>query len=233
MPSSVVVALDFNSEEKLLGFVDGISPEQCRLKVGNEVFTRCGPALIGKLHALGFDVFLDLKFHDIPNTVASAVSVAADLGVWMVNVHANGGRRMMEAAANSLSAFKQAPLLIGVTVLTSMDERDLREIGIDRSPVAQVLYLAALTAESGLDGVVCSAQETTALRAQQGDNFCLVTPGIRVAGDDAGDQRRVVTPNRAMADGSDYLVIGRSVINSVDPAQTLHDINASLVNHSG
>lgn len=228
MVSPVVIALDFDTEQKTLSFVEKLSPEQCRLKVGKEVFTRCGPQLVERLQQRGFDIFLDLKFHDIPNTVAAAVAVAADLGVWMVNVHASGGRRMMELAANALSSFQQAPLLIAVTVLTSMEEQDLTEIGVPGSPDDQVLRLASLADSSGLDGVVCSAQETRALKAAVGDQFCLVTPGIRVAGDDPGDQRRVVTPQAAMSNGSDYLVIGRSITDSNDPAQTLADINTSI-----
>jgi len=229
MVSPVVVALDFDSEEKVLSFVEKLNPQQCRLKVGKEIFTRCGPQLVEHLQQQGFDIFLDLKFHDIPNTVASAVAVAADLGVWMVNVHACGGRRMLEAAANALSAYQQPPLLIGVTVLTSMVQQDLLEIGISNSPAEQVLRLAALVDDSGLDGVVCSAHEAETLRAERGDSFCLVTPGIRLLGDDPGDQRRVVTPEAAISKGSDYLVIGRSISGSHDPARTLAEVNASLV----
>lgn len=229
MVSPVVVALDFDSEEKVLSFVEKLNPQQCRLKVGKEIFTRCGPQLVEHLQQQGFDIFLDLKFHDIPNTVASAVAVAADLGVWMVNVHASGGRRMLEAAANVLSAYQQPPLLIGVTVLTSMVQQDLLEIGISNSPAEQVLRLAALVDDSGLDGVVCSAHEAETLRAERGDSFCLVTPGIRLLGDDPGDQRRVVTPEAAISKGSDYLVIGRSISGSDDPARTLAEVNASLV----
>jgi orotidine-5'-phosphate decarboxylase len=229
MVSPVVVALDFDSEEKVLSFVEKLNPQQCRLKVGKEIFTRCGPQLVEHLQQQGFDIFLDLKFHDIPNTVASAVAVAADLGVWMVNVHACGGRRMLEAAANALSAYQQPPLLIGVTVLTSMVQQDLLEIGISNSPAEQVLRLAALVDDSGLDGVVCSAHEAETLRAERGDSFCLVTPGIRLLGDDPGDQRRVVTPEAAISKGSDYLVIGRSISGSDDPARTLAEVNASLV----
>lgn len=229
MVSPVVVALDFDSEKKVFNFVEKLNPEQCRLKVGKEIFTRCGPQLVERLQQQGFDIFLDLKFHDIPNTVGSAVAVAADLGVWMVNVHASGGRRMLEAAANALSAYQQAPLLIGVTVLTSMEQQDLLDIGVSSNPADQVSRLAALVDNSGLDGVVCSAQETETLRAERGDNFCLVTPGIRLSGDDPEDQRRVVTPELAISRGSDYLVIGRSITGSDDPAKTLTEINASLV----
>ena len=228
MQSPVIVALDFDSESKVLEFVEQIEPGQCRLKIGKEVFTRSGPQLVEKLQAQGHEIFLDLKFHDIPNTVAAAVKAAADLGVWMVNVHASGGRRMMEAAAEVLAAYQQRPLLIGVTVLTSMDQSDLQEAGVEATPQEQVLHLAHLTASSGLDGVVCSAQEASILRESRGQDFCLVTPGIRLAGDNAGDQRRVVTPAQALQNGSDYLVIGRSITQSTDPMQALEEIHQGL-----
>jgi orotidine-5'-phosphate decarboxylase len=224
----VVVALDYPSAELALALVDRLSPRLCRLKVGKELFTRSGPALVEELQRRGFEVFLDLKFHDIPNTTAAAVRAAAELGVWMVNVHASGGRRMMEAAAEALQSSAKAPLLIGVTVLTSMSDQDLAEMGYTESAPERVLRLAALAADSGLDGVVCSALEATALRAARGDNFCLVTPGIRLAGDAAGDQRRVVTPADAVAAGSDYLVIGRSVTAAADPVAALQRIHAEL-----
>ena len=225
----LIVALDFDSSSQALALARLLDPQKCRVKVGKQLFTHEGPAILHALNDLGFEIFLDLKFHDIPNTVASAVAVAADLGVWMVNVHASGGRRMLEAAANVLSAYQQPPLLIGVTVLTSMVQQDLLEIGISNSPAEQVLRLAALVDDSGLDGVVCSAHEAETLRAERGDSFCLVTPGIRMLGDDPGDQRRVVTPEAAISKGSDYLVIGRSISGSDDPARTLAEVNASLV----
>ena len=228
MVSPVIVALDFDNERKVLSFVEKLNPKQCRLKVGKEVFTRCGPQLVERLQNYGFDIFLDLKFHDIPSTVASAIAVAADLGVWMVNVHASGGKRMLEAAANTLSANQHAPLLVGVTVLTSMDQQDLMDIGVSISTSSQVSHLAALVDSCGLDGVVCSAQETQSLRINHGQNFCLVTPGIRLPGDASEDQRRVVTPEAAISKGSDYLVIGRSITGSDDPAKTLEKINSNL-----
>ena len=177
---------------------------------------------------MGFEVFLDLKFHDIPNTVAGAVRAAAELGVWMVNVHACGGRRMMVAAAEAIAAYRQRPFLIGVTVLTSMSDEDLLELGYSESSHEQVMRLAGLAADSGLDGVVCSAQEATALRQAQGSEFCLVTPGIRLAGDDPADQRRVVAPADALAMGSDYLVIGRSITAAADPLQALQRVHQEL-----
>ena len=228
MNTPVVVALDYPSAQPALELVEQLRPRLCRLKVGKELFTRSGPALVEELQRRGFEVFLDLKYHDIPNTVAAAVRAAAELGVWMVNVHASGGRRMMEAAAEALQGVTHRPLLIGVTVLTSMGDDDLRELGYTQSAGERVLSLAALAADSGLDGVVCSAQEAPALRAQRGGEFCLVTPGIRLAGDDAGDQRRVLTPAQAVAAGADYLVIGRSITGASDPLAALQRVHAEL-----
>ena len=224
----VIVALDFPAAEPALALAAQLSPQLCRLKVGKELFTRCGPSLVESLQGLGFDVFLDLKFHDIPNTVAGAVRSAAELGVWMVNVHAGGGRRMMEAARDVLQDFDRKPLLIAVTVLTSMSDADLAEMGYTESAAERVERLAALTQDCGLDGVVCSGMEAPQLRASRGENFCLVTPGIRMAGDAAGDQRRVLTPSEAVANGSDYLVIGRSVTAATDPLEALRRIHLEL-----
>lgn len=224
----VIVALDFPDQASALSLAQRLSPQMCRLKVGKELFTRSGPALVENLQQQGFDVFLDLKYHDIPNTVAGAVRAAAELGVWMVNVHAGGGRRMMEAAAETMTALSTRPLLIGVTVLTSMSDADLAELGYAESAEQRVLRLAELAADSGLDGVVCSAMEAPRLRATRGDDFCLVTPGIRLAGDAAGDQRRVVTPADALARGSDYLVIGRSITAAGDPQEALARIHGEL-----
>jgi orotidine-5'-phosphate decarboxylase len=232
MTTPIIVALDYPSAFEALQLAERLSPDLCRLKVGKELFTSVGPALVDRLQGRGFEVFLDLKFHDIPNTVAGAVRAAGELGVWMVNVHAGGGRRMMEAAAEALQAFSIPPLLIGVTVLTSMSDEDLAELGYAESARDRVLRLAALAANSGLDGVVCSAMETTALRKDRGDDFCLVTPGIRMAGDAAGDQRRVVTPGDAMAMGSDYLVIGRSITAVADPLAALERVHQELKDSS-
>ena len=225
----VVVALDFDCQNKALALIDKLTPQSCKLKVGKEMFTRFGPAFVTQLVDKNFDVFLDLKFHDIPNTVAKSVQAAADLGVWMVNVHASGGSKMMSAAKLSLQSFGQdAPLLIAVTVLTSMDEQDLQGLGITVSPQEQVKLLAQLTKDSDLDGVVCSAQEAQSLKTLLGAEFKLVTPGIRPVGSDAGDQKRIVTPAQAMINGSDYLVIGRPITQAADPLAVLNDINASL-----
>lgn len=228
MESPVIVALDYPDERQALELANTLSPGFCRLKVGKELFTSCGPALVGKLQSLGFEVFLDLKFHDIPNTVAGAVRAAANLGVWMVNVHASGGRRMMEAAAEALVPFNAPPKLIAVTVLTSMSDEDLQELGYSQSADERVGQLAELAASSGMDGVVCSAKETQQLRRDRGPDFCLVTPGIRLSGDAVGDQRRVVTPSQAMVNGSSYLVIGRSITGAPEPMLALEKINREL-----
>lgn len=226
----VVVALDFNKQADALSFVDRIQPTDCRLKVGKEMFTHFGPEFVKTLSNKGFDVFLDLKFHDIPNTVAKAVSAAADLGVWMVNVHASGGQKMMEQAKHALQAYgNDAPLLIAVTVLTSMSREDLQGIGIDMEPQEQVMRLARLTQQSGLDGVVCSAMEAEMLKQSLGQDFKLVTPGIRPAGSAADDQKRIMTPKQAIDVGVDYLVVGRPITKAEDPQQVLNQINASLI----
>lgn len=223
----VIVALDYPAAEPALEFARRVSPQLCRLKVGKELFTAAGPQLVEKLVAMGFSVFLDLKFHDIPNTVAQACKAAAQLGVWMVNVHTLGGRRMMETTREALEALPQRPLLIGVTVLTSMNEADLAEIGLP-APAIQVERLARLAKASGLDGVVCSAQESSLLKAACGQEFKLITPGIRPASASLDDQNRVMTPEAAIAAGSDYLVIGRPITQSADPIATLQAINASI-----
>ncbi|MCO4799256.1 MAG: orotidine-5'-phosphate decarboxylase [Colwelliaceae bacterium] len=226
----VVVALDFDNQVDAFAFVDKIQPSDCRLKVGKEMFTYFGPDFVKQLVDKGFDVFLDLKFHDIPNTVAKAVAAAAELGVWMVNVHASGGLKMMEKAKESLSDYgDKAPLLIAVTVLTSMGEDDLKGLGITKSPAEQVNHLAHLTKKAGLDGVVCSAQEAKSLKQNLGQDFKLITPGIRPAGASVDDQKRVMTPKEAMEVGVDYLVIGRPITKSDDPHQVLQEINQSLV----
>ncbi len=224
----VIVALDFPRQEPALELARRLSPELCRLKIGKELFTRAGPALVGQLQALGYELFLDLKYHDIPNTVAGAVRAAAELGVWMVNVHASGGRRMMEAAAEALANCASSPLLIAVTVLTSLSEEDLAELGWHGSLREQVSRLAALAADSGMQGVVCSAAEAPDLRRERGASFRLVTPGIRLPGDDPGDQRRIVSPADALAGGADYLVIGRSITGAADPLAALRRARAGL-----
>ena len=229
MTSKIIVALDYEKESDALALVDQIDPNLCRLKVGKEMFTTLGMNFVKQLHQRNFDVFLDLKYHDIPNTVARAVRSAADLGVWMVDLHASGGLRMMEEAKRILEPYgKDAPLLIAVTVLTSMEDLDLLQIGINASLREQVLRLAHLTQRAGLDGVVCSPQEVEILRNACGEDFKLVTPGIRPIGADFGDQRRVMTPTAAIRAGSDYLVIGRPITKADNPAEVLRSINASI-----
>ena len=229
MTNKIIVALDYEKESDALALVDQIDPSLCRLKVGKEMFTTLGMNFVKQLHQRNFDVFLDLKYHDIPNTVARAVRSAADLGVWMVDLHASGGLRMMEEAKRILEPYgKDAPLLIAVTVLTSMEDLDLLQIGINASPMEQVLRLAHLTQRAGLDGVVCSPQEVEILRNACGEDFKLVTPGIRPIGADFGDQRRVMTPTAAVRAGSDYLVIGRPITKADNPVEVLRSINASI-----
>ena len=229
MTNKIIVALDYEKESDALALVDQIDPSLCRLKVGKEMFTTLGMNFVKQLHQRNFDVFLDLKYHDIPNTVARAVRSAADLGVWMVDLHASGGLRMMEEAKRILEPYgKDAPLLIAVTVLTSMEDLDLLQIGINASLREQVLRLAHLTQRAGLDGVVCSPQEVEILRNACGEEFKLVTPGIRPIGADFGDQRRVMTPTAAIRTGSDYLVIGRPITKADNPVEVLRSINASI-----
>ncbi len=226
----VIVALDFDNQTEALRFVKQLQPSECRLKVGKEMFTYFGPEFVQQLVDDGFDVFLDLKFHDIPNTVAKACVAAAKLGVWMVNVHASGGTKMMKAAVDALEPFGDSrPKLIAVTVLTSMSEDDLREQGINMSPQERVLELAKLTKAAGFDGVVCSAQEASTLRQALGEDFVLVTPGIRPEGSEVGDQKRIMTPVAALKAGVDYMVIGRPITQSSRPLDTLKSINQSLV----
>ena len=231
----IIIALDYSAAAPALALAGMLEPSLCRLKVGKELFTATGPGLVEQLMRKGFGVFLDLKYHDIPNTVAQACKVAAGLGVWMVNVHALGGRKMLAAARDAIDSSKQQPRLIAVTMLTSMAQEDLAAIGIEATPAEMVLRLAALARDCGLDGVVCSAQEAALLRKQCGSEFCLVTPGIRPALAGArsavplqDDQSRVMTPQAALQAGSSYLVIGRPITQAADPLQALLDINQEL-----
>ena len=217
----VVVALDYPTPDAALALVDRLAPSDCRLKIGLELFTAGGPDFVRTVVARGFAVFLDLKFHDIPNTVAQACARAAELGVWMINVHTLGGRRMLEAACEAVSAMPNPPLLIGVTVLTSHAEGELAELGIDADVATQVSALARLAAQTGLAGVVCSPHEVARLRSQHGPDFLLVTPGIRPAGAARDDQRRSLTPAEAIAQGADYLVVGRPITRAPDPGVAL------------
>jgi orotidine-5'-phosphate decarboxylase len=224
----VIVVLDFPDAKSALELAARLDPRLCRVKVGKELHTAAGPQVIDELMRRGFDVFLDLKFHDIPNTVASACRVAARQGVWMMNVHASGGRRMMLAAREAIDAAVVKPLLIGVTVLTSLSDAEMSEVGFAGTAAQNVMRLATLSKDCGLDGVVCSAEEASSLKTAQGTGFLLVTPGIRLEGDAKGDQQRVVTPRDAMKQGADYLVIGRSITHAKDPVATLNSIHQQL-----
>ncbi|MGP5308325.1 orotidine-5'-phosphate decarboxylase [Vreelandella alkaliphila] len=224
----LIIALDYSSLDAALCMADQLDPKRCRVKVGKELFTRSGPAVLEALHGRGFEIFLDLKFHDIPNTVAGAVQAAAEQGVWMVNVHASGGRKMMETAAKRLDDHGLSTHLIAVTVLTSMQAEDLHEVGIAATPEEHVLRLAALTQQSGLGGVVCSAQEAAQIKALCGNDFLKVTPGIRPSFAAANDQQRIMTPSDAMRVGSTHLVIGRPVTQAQEPMMALAAIEAEL-----
>jgi orotidine-5'-phosphate decarboxylase len=226
--SPIVVALDYPTAAQAIEMAKQLDPSKCRVKVGKELFTASGPTILEQLHKLNFDVFLDLKFHDIPNTCAGAVAVAAELGVWMVNVHASGGERMMNAAAEAIANKNNKPILIAVTVLTSMEQTDLAGIGLDISPQQQVERLAKLSKQSGMDGVVSSAQEIQLIKELCGNDFLTVTPGIRPAGSAAGDQRRIMTPQQAVNAGGDYMVIGRPITQVENPKQVCLDIIDSI-----
>lgn len=222
------MALDYPEAQPALGLVSRLTPSLCRLKIGKELFTAAGPQMVEQCMQRGFEVFLDLKFHDIPNTTAQACKAAASLGVWMVNVHALGGRKMMEAASEAVAASARPPKLIAVTVLTSMTQEDLAGIGIMATPAEMVLRLATLARDSGLDGVVCSAQEASLLRQHCGSNFTLVTPGIRPADASADDQSRIMTPAAALKNGASYLVIGRPITKAADPLLALQNISREI-----
>ena len=229
MENKIIVALDFNSSSQAVEFVDTLDPKLCRLKIGKELFTAAGPNLVETMIKKEFDVFLDLKFHDIPNTVANAVKVAADLGVWMLNVHISGGSTMMKSAKDAIISHGGCkPILIGVTVLTSISSAELSEIGINNDLKDQVVQLAKLAYQSGLDGVVCSAEEAKLLRNSMPSDFILVTPGIRREQDAAGDQKRVITPSQAIRNGSDYLVVGRPITQAASPSAALAAFNSEI-----
>ncbi|MBX9705888.1 MAG: orotidine-5'-phosphate decarboxylase [Gammaproteobacteria bacterium] len=225
----VIVALDYDNATDALQFVHQLSPELCRLKVGKELFVSAGPALVEQLVEQGYSVFLDLKFHDIPNTVAKACRAAANLGVWMTNVHALGGVEMMAAAAAAIAGLPHRPLLLGVTVLTSTQQEDLPKIGINNSLLEEVQLLTDLTYTAGLDGVVCSAHEAKELKARFRKGFCLVTPGIRLADNVHHDQKRVMTPEQALRAGSNYIVMGRAITGAPNPCEILEQINSITI----
>lgn len=221
----IIVALDVADEAHALALAQQLKPNLCRLKVGKQLFTAAGPHCVERLIQLGYDVFLDLKFHDIPTTVELACRAAGELGVWMVNVHALGGADMLVAARNGVGQQADRPVLLGVTLLTSMGVTDMQAIGLQGTPQQAVLRLAQLTQTCGLDGVVCSALEAPMLRAALGHPFCLVTPGIRPPGSSHDDQQRVVTPQAALSAGANYLVIGRPITHAVHPLQALLDVH--------
>lgn len=224
----IIVSLDYSDINPALELARQLDPARCRLKVGKEMFTRSGPVIIERLSALGFEIFLDLKFHDIPNTVAAACRAAADLGVWMINIHAMGGRQMISAAREAVDSSDHRPLLIAVTVLTSLSSAELHETGIESDAHEQVIRLAMLSHDAGADGVVCSAMEAADLRQVLKSPFCLVTPGIRPYGAAQDDQKRIVTPEAAIRAGSDYLVIGRPITRASDPLQALESISQEV-----
>lgn len=224
----IIVALDYPDAGAAMELVSGLDPKLCRLKVGKEMFTRFGPQFVEQLAAKGFDIFLDLKFHDIPNTVAAACAAVADLGVWMTNVHASGGRKMMEAAVSRLQQLQQPPILIAVTILTSLSQQDIAEVGYPGIPAENVLRLAQLADSSGMDGIVCSPLEAKEVRPAVREGFRLVTPGVRPSAAKQDDQKRVMTPTDAINAGSDYLVIGRPITQATDPMQTLLDIRSEI-----
>jgi len=224
----VIVALDFDSESDALDLLECLNPKWCRVKVGKELFTRTGPAFVRRIIESGFDVFLDLKYHDIPNTVAGACSAAAELGCWMVNVHASGGREMMLAAAERLAHYQSRPLLVAVTVLTSLDYASIVEVGYKSAPAKVGLQLASLTQQCGLDGVVCSAHEVESIKRQSGPKFLAVTPGIRTNDSRSDDQRRVASPVGALKAGADFLVIGRPITQAANGGIALKEIYAEI-----
>ena len=228
MSSKLIIALDFPNKDLALNFVKQLSPSDCKLKVGFELFVAAGPDFVRQLVDAGFDVFLDLKFHDIPNTVASACKSAAALGVWMMNVHASGGDKMMQAAKQALVDSRSDAKLIAVTVLTSMDQAQLQSANVSETPENQVKHLAKLTQSSGLDGIVCSAQEAEMLRQNLDSDFLLVTPGIRPTGSAQGDQHRIMTPAAAKVAGVSYVVVGRPITQSDQPQKVIEQINSDM-----
>lgn len=228
MTSKLIIALDYPSAEQALTFIKQLSPDSCKLKVGFELFISAGPDFVKQIVDMGYDVFLDLKFHDIPNTVASACRSASELGVWMMNVHASGSTEMMQSAKQALVDSRSNTKLIAVTVLTSMNQQQLSKVNVSISPEEQVKHLAQLTQASGLDGVVCSAQEAVMLRSLLGNEFLLVTPGIRPVGADIGDQSRVMTPAQANESGVSYIVVGRPITQSDEPLKVIEQINIDM-----
>ncbi len=230
--SPIIVALDFPNADMAVDFAKKLDSNKVRVKVGKELFVASGPEIVKRLQELGFQVFLDLKFHDIPNTTAKACLEAAKLGVWMTNIHASGGAGMMRQVMQTLGELKKRPLITAVTVLTSMDEQTLQTLGVVVSLEEQVNRLATLAKDNGIDGVVCSALEAKRLKQKLGKDFILVTPGIRLAESSQDDQHRIMTPEKALQAGSDYLVIGRPITQSDDPQKTVETILSSIAHLS-
>ena len=223
MKSPIIVALDMESK-RALELAKKLNPQECKVKVGSQLFTADGPIIIDKLNELGFDIFLDLKFHDIPNTVKKAVEVAIKMGVWMLNVHSLGGKEMLRAAYEVVEKVSIKPLLVGVTVLTSLNDKSLKEVGLGLNTEDQVLLLAELCQTEGLNGVVCSANELSVLRKHLEEDFLLVTPGIRSSGQESDDKKRISTASEAISNGADYIVIGREISNEIDPSEKIRQI---------
>ena len=223
MKSPIIVALDMESE-RALELAKKLNPQECKVKVGSQLFTADGPIIIEKLNELGFDIFLDLKFHDIPNTVKKAVEAVIKMGVWMLNVHSLGGKEMLRAAYEVVEKVSIKPLLVGVTVLTSLNDKALKEVGLGLNTEDQVLLLAELCQAEGLNGVVCSANELSILRKHLNEDFLLVTPGIRSSGQESDDQKRISTASEAISNGADYIVIGREISNEIDPSEKIRQI---------
>lgn len=228
MDKPIIVALDYLNQQDVLQMADCLSPELCRVKVGKALFVSVGPSIIKQLHQRGFEVFLDLKFHDIPNTVNQAIKSVADLGVWLTNIHLLGGEKMIQSAKKAIEGYQNPPKLIGVTVLTSFNQEDLNKIGLNQSIDQLAVNLAITAKQNGLDGVVCSAREARLIKQNCGLDFITVTPGIRLEIDERDDQERIVTPKNALQNGSDYLVIGRPITKSINPKQKLADILKDL-----
>ena len=223
MDSQIIVALDMD-QKSALELANKIDPQDCKVKVGSQLFTESGPKVIKELKNLGFEIFLDLKFHDIPNTVRKAVEIAIEMGVWMLNVHSLGGKEMLKAAYEAKETASIKPILIGVTMLTSLDNKSIKQVGLQMNIEDQVLLLTNLCKEEGLDGVVCSPNELVLLRENVNKDFLLVTPGIRSPKTENHDQKRISTVTEAIKRGANYVVIGREITTDVDPNKKIKKI---------
>ncbi|QIQ41605.1 MAG: orotidine-5'-phosphate decarboxylase [Buchnera aphidicola (Aphis urticata)] len=224
----IIIALDFNDKKDAMKLVDLLNPDVFYLKIGKEMFTMLGKKFIHELHQLGFNIFLDLKFHDIPNTVFNATKAAADMGIWMLSIHASGGKKMLTSAKKALQSFKTRPLLIGVTVLTSFTRTDLKDIGIQIPLQDYILILSKLSSDCGLDGVVCPGKEAEKIKLLCGNKCKIITPGIRCVNDSTFDQNQIITPKQAKKFPIDYIVVGRSITSSKNPIKKLNFIIQSM-----